>query len=89
MASEGSDRDRLEAAMVAPGAGASFSATRHHGLARVEPLTAAAEQWLRNYAGEESSWQESALVLEMRYWPHFVDTAIAAGHTFERDAYPN
>lgn len=87
--SEPPDRDRLEAARVAPGAGASFSATRHMGLARVEPLTAPAEAWLRDYAGEEASWQGQALVIEMRYWPHFAESAIAAGHTFERDAYIN
>ena len=80
---------RLTAAMLPPGSGASFAATRHAGLARIEPLTVAAEAWLHEHAGDEASWNGVALVVEMRYFPGLADAIIAAGFTFERDARPN
>lgn len=87
------EREELElhltTAMLPPGSGASFAATRHAGLARVEPLTVAAEDWLRGNVAEESSWDGDALVVEMRYFPDLADAIIAAGFTFERDARPN
>ena len=81
--------EHLAAALLPPGSGASFTASRHSGLARVEPLTVAAEAWLRGYAGPEASWDDDALVLEMRYFPQFAEAAITAGHTFERDLRPS
>lgn len=81
------DLDRLRGACVPPDANPSFVATRQVGLAFVEPLNARAEAWLRSYAGDEASWNGPALAIEMRYWPLFVDAAIDAGHTFERDAF--
>ncbi len=87
--SEPSDMDRLEAARVPPDSGASFSATRHAGLALVMPLTDAAAAWLHAYADDEATWAGPALVIERRYFPLFAETAIAAGHTFEREPYLN
>jgi hypothetical protein len=84
-----SDPSHLKAALVPPGAGASFAVTRHGGLARVEPLTPAAERWLCEAAGDEASWDGEALIVEPRYFPDLADAAIAAGHRFERDAFPN
>ena len=84
-----SNEERLIRAMRSPGAGASLAATKHSGLARVAPLTAAAESWLRAYAPPEASWDEEALVVELRYFPELADAAIAAGLTFERDAKLN
>lgn len=80
---------QLSDSLVPPGAGASFSATRHAGLARIEPLTSAAEAWLHGHVGEETSWDGDALVVELRYFPEFAEAIIAAGFTFERDALPN
>ena len=83
------DDDVLAASLRAPGEGASFVATRHQGLARIEPQTAAAEDWLRSYVGEESSWDGDALVVEIRYFAPLAEAAIADGLTFERDALTN
>lgn len=83
------DADRLAAAMLPPGAGASFIATRHAGLARMEPLTEQAANWLRKIVSDEASWEGEALVVEMRYFPGLAAAAIAAGFTFEREAHPN
>ena len=80
--------DHLAAALRPPGGGAALAATKHAGLARVEPLTTTAEAWLRSYAGTEASWDGDALVVEMRYFSDLADAAIAAGLTFERDALP-
>lgn len=79
----------LANSLLPPGSGASLAATRHAGLARVEPLTSDAVSWLRVYADDAASWDGDALVLEMRYFPQFADAAIAAGLSFERDALPN
>lgn len=84
-----SDDDHLAAAMLPPGSGASIAATRHAGLARLEPLTEAAASWMHVVAGDEASWDGDALLVEMRYFPDLADAAIAAGLTFERDARPN
>lgn len=75
--------------MVPPGAGASFAATKYAGLARIEPLTVAAEDWLHDNVADESSWDGAAVVVEMRYFADIADAIIAAGFTFERDALPN
>src|SRR3546814_13192137 len=74
----------LEAATVAPGAGADFVASKHAGLVKIEPRTARAEQWLARAATGEASWDGNALVVELRYFPAPADGAIAAGLTFER-----
>lgn len=79
----------LSESMLPPGSGASFAATRHAGLARIEPLTAAAENWLHEHVAEESSWDGAAVVVEMRYFADLADAIIAAGFTFERHALPN
>ncbi len=84
-----SDRDRLAAATSSPGSGASFAATGHAGLARIEPLTEPAADWLRRIVSDEASSDSDALVLEMRYSAGVAEAAIAAGFTFERDALPN
>ena len=84
-----SDTDRLARAMLPPGSGASIAATRHAGLARLEPLTEAAAVWLHDLASQDASWDGSALVVEMRYFPDVAEAAIAAGFMFERDAMPN
>lgn len=84
-----SERERLTAAILPPGSGASFAATRHAGLARLEPLTEAAAAWPRKIAGDEASWDGEALVLEIRYFPGIAEAAITAGFTFERDARLN
>lgn len=87
------DRDeverRLTAAMLPPGSGASFAATRHAGLARIEPMTTTAEAWLHEHVSDESSWNGDALVVEMRYFADLADAIIGAGFTFERDARVN
>ncbi len=80
---------RLSGATLPPGSGASFAATKRAGLARIEPLTAAAETWLHKHVGEETSWDGEALVVEMRYFPELADAIIAAGFSFERDALVN
>lgn len=79
----------LSESMLPPGSGASFAATRHTGLARIEPLNVAAENWLHEHVAEESSWDGAAVVVEMRYFADLADAIIAAGFTFERDALPN
>lgn len=84
-----SESSRLKAALVPSGSGASFAVTRHAGLARIEPLTAAAEAWLHAAVDDETSWDGPALVVELRHFPDLADAAIAAGHCFERDAFPN
>ena len=80
---------RLSDAIVPTGAGASFAATRHAGLARIEALTDAAEEWLHEHVGTETSWDGGALVVEIRYFAEIADAIIAAGFTFERDPLPN
>ena len=75
--------------MLPPGSGASFAAIRQAGLARIEPLTVAAEAWLHGHVGDDTSWDGDALVVEMRYFADIADAIIAAGFTFERDAYAN
>src|SRR3546814_1434431 len=50
----------LEAATVAPGAGADFVASKHAGLVKIEPRTARAEQWLDRAATGEASWDGNA-----------------------------
>lgn len=75
--------------MLPPGSGASIAATKHMGLARLEPLTVDAEIWLDNAVTNEASWDEDAVIVEMRYFPDIAEAAIAAGLTFERDALPN
>src|SRR3546814_14535974 len=77
----------LEAATVAQGAGADFVASKHAGLVKIEPRTTRAEQWLDRAATGEASWDGNALVVELRYFPALADGAIAAGLTFERNAY--
>ena len=84
-----SETERLARAMLPPGAGASIAATRHAGLARLEPLTERAVQWMESVTGDEASWDGDALIVEMRYFPAIADAAIAAGLTFERDALLN
>lgn len=81
--------DELRSAMLPPGSGASFAATRHGGLARVEPLTTPAEAWLRANTGQETAWDGTAALVELRYFAGLVDAIIDAGFTFERDALPN
>src|SRR3546814_14153179 len=48
----------LEAATVAPGAGADFVASKHAGLVKIEPRTARAEQWLDRAATGEARSEE-------------------------------
>ena len=74
--------------MLPPGSGADIAATRHSGLARLEPLNDRAEAWMRTNA-PDASWDGPALVVEMRYFPDLADAAIAAGLAFERDPHPN
>lgn len=83
------EMDEYRAALLPPGAGADLSATRHAGLARVEPLTTRARAWLAANAAGETSADGDALVVEMRYFGDIADAAIAEGLTFERDALPN
>ena len=83
------DAERLAGGMLPPGSGASIAATRHAGLARLEPLTEAAAVWLWEIAGTEASWDGDALLVELRYFPDVAEAAIAAGLTFERDALPS
>ena len=80
---------KLYEALVPPGAGADLSATKHGGLARLEPLTVHGGRWLSAIATEEASWDEDALVVELRDFPTIADAAIEAGLTFERDALLN
>ena len=74
-----SDAERLARATLPPGSGASIAATRHAGLARLEPLTTNAEAWLHSITGPEASWDGDALVVELRYFPEIAEAAIAAG----------
>lgn len=69
--------------------GAAFVATNQGSFAQIEPLTAKAAAWLRAHVSDESSWQADVLIVEHRYFPHLADAIIAAGFTFERDAFPN
>ena len=84
-----SDAERLVRSTLPPGCGASIVATKHSGLARLDPLTEVAAEWLRMIAGPEASWTGDALIVESRYFPEIAEAAIAAGLTFERDALPN
>lgn len=83
------DAAALAATMLPPGSGAAFAATRHAGLARIEPLTVPAEAWLRGNVAEPTTWDGDALLVEMRYFADLADAIIAAGFAFERDALPN
>src|SRR3546814_17090868 len=76
----------LEAATVAPGAGADFVASKHAGFVKIETRTARAEQWLDRAATGEASWDGNALVVELRHLPAPAAGAIAAGWTLERNA---
>lgn len=80
---------QLSESTLPPGSGASFAATKHAGLARIDPLTVAAENWLHAHVAHGSSWDGAAVVVEMRYFADLADAIIAAGFTFERDALPN
>jgi hypothetical protein len=73
----------------APGSGASFSIMKLPSFLVVQPLTDAAEQWLKDYASDEASWYGPGLVIEPRYLPLFVERASEEGMSFERDAYLN
>lgn len=84
-----SDTDRLSRSTLPPGSGASIAATKHSGLARLEPLTDVAAAWLHTVVGSEASWDGNSLVVELRYFPELAEAAIAAGFTFERDALLN
>lgn len=57
--------DNLRATMSPPDSGASLAATRHAGLARIEPLTATAEAWPRAYVDPVTSWDGSAAAIEL------------------------
>lgn len=83
------DGNPLRRHLATAESGAAFRAERHAGLALIEPLTLRAEAWLRGQVGEEASWQDGALVVEMRYFPPLADAIIAEGFTFERDKLPN
>ena len=78
------DGNPLRRHLATAESGAAFRAERHGG-----PLTLRAEAWLRSHVSEEASWQDGALVVEMRYFPPLADAIIAAGFLFERDALPN
>lgn len=80
---------KLYEALLPPGAGADLSATKHSGLARLEPLTVRGRQWLTAIATVEASWHGDALVVELRDFPTIADAAIEVGLTFERDALLN
>lgn len=80
---------KLMEALAPPGAGADLLATRHVGLARLEPLTLRGEGWLVALDSSEASWDGDALIVELRYFPSVADAAIAAGLTFEREALLN
>ena len=79
----------LEAHLVPPGAGAGFLASRDGSFARIEPLTAAADAWLKINVDPEAAWSGRSLVIEMAYFAPLVDAIIEAGFTFERPALPN
>lgn len=64
--------------------GADLRAERVPGLALITPLNDRAATWLRMSVTEESSWRGEMLVVEMRYFPALVDTAIDYGLMFER-----
>lgn len=76
----------LSESMLPPGSGASFAAAGHASLARIEPLTVAAENRLREQIAGGSSWDGAAVVVEMRYFANLADAIIAAGCNFEPDA---
>lgn len=80
---------KLVEALLPPGAGADLLATRHAGLAQIEPMTIRGERWLDAMAPDESSWDGAALIVELRYFPAIADAAIDAGLAFERAALPN
>ena len=69
--------------------GAGFLATNQGSFAQIEPLTPRASAWLRAHVSDESSWQADVLIVEHRYFPELADAIVAAGFTFERDAFPN
>lgn len=77
------DAARLLRATRTAGQGADIRATRHAGLARLEPLNMEAEAWLHAHAGD--TWDEGALLLEERFFADIAEGAITAGLTFERD----
>lgn len=69
--------------------GAGFCATREGHLSYLEPLTPAAEAWLRGSVGGDATWLGDRLVVEDRYFGDLVEGIIEAGFTFQRDALPN
>src|SRR3546814_17010758 len=77
----------LEAATVAPGAGAAFVASKHAGLVKIEPRTARAEQWLDRAATGEASWAGNQPVVALRYFPAIADGGIPAPLPFDRTPY--
>ena len=80
---------KLMEALAPPSAGADLLATRHAGLARLEPLTLRGERWLAALDWGEASWYGDALIVELRYFASIADAAIAAELTFEREALLN
>lgn len=83
------DVDRLAAATLSPGSGASFIATRHAALARIKPLTEPAASWLHRIVADGASWDGRALFAEPYLLAGVAEAVIAAGFTFEHDARPN
>ena len=75
-------QDWLASAISPPGNDASFAATRHGQLARVEPQSRSAHAWLMDYASDDAIWDDLGLIMEMRYFSNFADAAIADGHSF-------
>ena len=77
--------NRLALAVLPFGNDAAFIPTRHGGLARIEPVSLEARTWLADYASKDATWDGSTLVVEMRYFPDFVDATIATEHSFKAD----
>jgi hypothetical protein len=75
----------LQRFVVPPGHGAGFRVERHGGLALVRPLTPDTTLWLQEHVGDETSWIEGALAVEMRYFPALCDGIVEAGFLFESD----
>jgi hypothetical protein len=82
-----SKRGDIQQFVVPPGHGAGFKAERHGGLAFFRPLTQDAVRWLQEHVGEETSWIDGALAIEMRYFPALVEGIIEAGFLFEGDEW--
>lgn len=69
--------------------GAGFTATKDGLLVMLTPITPRATAWLHENVGDDATWLDDTLVVEVRYFGDLADAIMDAGFLFERSALPN